>query len=48
MDFIERLPKVQGRDTIMMVTDRLTKYAHFITLGHLFTAKEVVEVLYRR
>jgi hypothetical protein len=30
MDFIEALPKSEGLDTIMVVVDKLTKYAHFI------------------
>lgn len=34
MDFIERLPKLTGKDTIMVVLDRFGKYAHFIGLSH--------------
>lgn len=33
MDFIGGLPKVHGIDTIMVVVDRLTKYAHFIPVS---------------
>lgn len=29
MDFIIGLPKLDGRDAILIVVDRLTKYAHF-------------------
>jgi hypothetical protein len=29
LDFIERLPTSQGKDTIMVVVDRLSKSAHF-------------------
>lgn len=44
MDFIGGLPKVKGKDTIFVVVDRLTKYAHFMVLGHPFSAKDVAQV----
>lgn len=34
MDFIEGLPKSNGKDVILAVVDKLTKYAHFLTLTH--------------
>ena len=36
MDFVEGLPKVKGKDTILVIVDRLTKYAHFVALKHHF------------
>ena len=41
MDFIIGLPKSEGRSVIMVVFDRLTKYAHFCALSHPFKASTV-------
>ncbi|RVW42820.1 Transposon Tf2-8 polyprotein [Vitis vinifera] len=43
LDFIEGLPISRGKDTIMVVVDRLSKSAHFLTLSHPFTAKTIAE-----
>lgn len=45
MDFMEGLPRSEGKDTIMVIVDRFTKYEHFIALAHLFTAQNVAKLL---
>jgi hypothetical protein len=46
MDFVEALPKVHGKSVILTVVDRLSKVAHFIPLGHLYTATTVARVFF--
>jgi hypothetical protein len=41
MDFITGLPKSEGKSVIMVVVDRLTKYAHFCALSHPFNTNTV-------
>jgi hypothetical protein len=41
MDFITGLPKSEGKSVIMVIVDRLTKYAHFFALSHPFKASTV-------
>ena len=47
MDFITGLPKVQGKDCIYVVVDRLTKYAHFFPITFDFKASQVAELFLR-
>lgn len=41
LDFIEGLPKSHNFDTILVVVDKFSKYAHFIPLKHPFNALQV-------
>ena len=46
MDFMEGLPKVGGKSVIMTVVDRFSKSAHFIPLGHPYTAETVARAFF--
>jgi len=41
MDFMTSLPKYEGTSVIMVVVDRITKYAHFCVIYHPFKANKV-------
>ena len=42
MDFITCLTKLERKNIIMVVIDRLTKYAHFCALSHPFSTSTIV------
>jgi hypothetical protein len=41
MDFIEGLLRINDKSVILTVVDQLSRYVHFITLGHPYTATSV-------
>lgn len=46
LDFVEGLLKVNGKSVILMVVNRFSKYAHFIALGHPYTASTVARAFF--
>lgn len=47
LDFITGLPRSHRFEVILVVVDRLSKYAHFLPLKHPFSARTVAEVFVR-
>lgn len=48
MDLIEGLPKSDGFDTILVIVDRLSKYAHFLPLKHPFNVVSFATIFVRK
>jgi hypothetical protein len=44
MDFVEGFPEVGGKSVIFF--DRFSKFAHFILLGHPYTAASVFQAFF--
>ena len=47
MDFITSLPKVNGKDCIFVVVDRLTKYTHFFAIPSDLQAAQFADLFFR-
>ena len=43
IDFIKGLPKSNGKKVIVVVVEKFSKAAHFLTLAHHFTALQVAQ-----
>jgi hypothetical protein len=48
MNFIEGYPRVGEKSVILNVVDHLSKYAHFLTLGHPYSATSVAKVFFEQ
>ena len=46
LDFIEGLPRVNGKSVILTMVDRFSKHAHFIALSHPYTAASVAKAFF--
>ncbi|KAA3467585.1 Retrotransposable element Tf2 [Gossypium australe] len=44
MNFVEGLPLSNGKSTILVIVDGLTKHAHFLALAHPYTATNVAQL----
>jgi transposase InsO family protein len=46
LDFVEALPRVNGKTVILFVVDRFSKYCHFIPLAHPYTTETVAQAFF--
>ena len=48
MDFVEGLPLSENKDSILVMVDRFSKYAHFIALKHPYNAKQIATIFFEQ
>jgi hypothetical protein len=48
MDFMEGFPKVSDKSMILAIVDKFSKMAHFLTLGHPYSALTVAKVFFNQ
>jgi hypothetical protein len=46
LDFVEGFPHVGGKYVILMVVDRFSKYAHFVTLVHPYSTTTIAKAFF--
>uniref|UniRef100_A0A0A9GRB1 Integrase catalytic domain-containing protein n=1 Tax=Arundo donax TaxID=35708 RepID=A0A0A9GRB1_ARUDO len=46
MDFVEGLPRVNGKSVILTVVDRFSKAAHFLPLAHPYMTSSVARLFF--
>ena len=44
MNFIEGMPILKGKNIIIVIANRFTKYAHFIAISHPCTAQDIAQI----
>ena len=46
LDFVEALPRVNGKSVILSIVDRFSKYCHFIPLAHPYRAESMAQAFF--
>lgn len=48
MDFVKDLLMSRGKNAILVVVDRLSRYAHFIPIHHSFSVIDIATIFIRK